>query len=121
MKSEYNIALIGDLKGCVEATLEQLTKREFPIGKIFPLETQEQDVDSETQTVMFSGKPVDVIDIEGFDWQNVDIAFFLGDIEISKTWADIASEHCVVIDNSGAFLRTSVASFSESFKSFSAL
>ncbi|MCP4323841.1 MAG: aspartate-semialdehyde dehydrogenase [Alteromonadales bacterium] len=104
MKSEYNIALIGDLKGCVEATLEVLAKRDFPIGKLFPLESESQDVDSETQSVMFSGKPVDVIDINGFDWEQVDIAFFLGDVETSKAWADIASEHCVVIDNSGAFL-----------------
>ncbi|WP_413698645.1 aspartate-semialdehyde dehydrogenase [Psychromonas sp. KJ10-10] len=29
---------------------------------------------------------------------------FLTDIETTKQWADIASEHCVVIDNSGAFL-----------------
>ncbi|MCP5078345.1 MAG: aspartate-semialdehyde dehydrogenase, partial [Psychromonas sp.] len=104
MKSEYNIALIGDLKGCIEATLEVLAKRDFPIGKIFPLETIEQDVDSETQSVMFSGKPVDVIDIEGFDWEQVDIAFFLGNVETTNLWADIASEHCVVIDNSGALL-----------------
>jgi len=104
MKSEYNIALIGDLKGSIEATLEVLAKRDFPIGKIFPLESEAQDVDSETQSVMFSGKPVDVIEIEGFDWEQVDIAFFLTDIETTKAWADIASEFCVVIDNSGAFL-----------------
>ncbi|WP_022940749.1 aspartate-semialdehyde dehydrogenase [Psychromonas hadalis] len=110
MKSEYNIALIGDLSGCIEATLEVLAKRDFPIGKIFPLQSATQDEekkeeeDSVTQTVMFSGKPVDVIDIEGFDWEPIDIAFFLSDIETTKAWADIASEHCVVIDNSGAFL-----------------
>jgi aspartate-semialdehyde dehydrogenase len=104
MKSEYNIALIGDLKGCIEATLEVLVTRDFPIGKIFPLQNDSKDEDDETQTVMFSGKPVDVIDINGFDWEKVDIAFFLTDIETTKEWADIACEHCVVIDNSGAFL-----------------
>ena len=104
MKSEYNIALIGDLKGCIEATLEVLATRDFPIGKIFPLQNEEMDVDEETQTVMFSGKPVDVLEINSFDWEKVDIAFFLTDIETTKEWADAASEHCVVIDNSGAFL-----------------
>lgn len=104
MKSEYNIAVIGDLSGCIEATLELLVTRDFPIAKLFPLQDLSQDDDEETQSVMFSGKPVDVIDINGFEWEKVDIAFFLTDIETTKTWADIASEHCVVIDNSGAFL-----------------
>lgn len=104
MKSEYNIAVIGDLSGCVEATLEVLAKRDFPIGKLFPLQVESVDEENETQSVMFSGKPVDVIDIEGFEWEQVDIAFFLTDIDTTKAWADIASEHCVVIDNSGTFL-----------------
>ena len=99
MKSEYNIALIGELKGCIDTTLEVLVKREFPVGKIFPLVKSEADID----TVMFSGKPVDAVSIETFDWQQVDIAFFLGDIETTQQWADIASEYCVVIDNTGAF------------------
>ncbi len=108
MKSEYNIAVIGDLSGCIEATLEVLVTRDFPIGKLFPLQDEPEDAfndaEKETKNVMFSGKPVDVIDINDFDWQKVDLAFFLCDIETTKAWADIASEHCVVIDNSGAFL-----------------
>ncbi|WP_413698644.1 hypothetical protein ACLKMH_13560 [Psychromonas sp. KJ10-10] len=76
MKSEYNIALIGDLKGCVEIMLEVLVARSFPVGKIFPLQTESIDeVDDETKSVMFSGKPVDVKDINSFDWEQVDIAF----------------------------------------------
>ncbi|PKF63823.1 aspartate-semialdehyde dehydrogenase [Psychromonas sp. psych-6C06] len=108
MKSEYNIAIIGDLSGCVEATLEVLAKREFPIGKLFPLHNESEIDDDEEEairSVMFSGKPVDVIDINGFDWQSVDIAFFFSDIETTNAWANIASEHCVVIDNSGAFMQ----------------
>jgi len=99
MKSEYSIALIGELKGCIETTLEVLAQREFPVGKVFPLVSGE----TETNSLMFSGKPVDVLDIADFDWQQVDIAFFLTDIETTRKWADIASEYCVVIDNSGAF------------------
>jgi len=125
MKSEYNIALIGELNGCIETTLEVLVNREFPVGKIFPLvsssdllktntiqdtsddeEFEEDEFETETvnNSVMFAGKPVDAIDIEDFDWQQVDIALFLSDIDTTKKWADIASEHCIVIDNSGAFL-----------------
>jgi aspartate-semialdehyde dehydrogenase len=105
MKSEYNIALIGDLKGCIEATLEVIVARGFPVGKVFPLHNEtEDDEEEETRSVMFSGKPVDVKAINSFDWEKVDIAFFLTDIETTQQWADIASEHCVVIDNSGAFL-----------------
>jgi aspartate-semialdehyde dehydrogenase len=106
MKSEYNIAVIGDLSGSVEAILEVLVSREFPIGKLFPLqdESLESNDEEETRSVMFSGKPVDVIDINGFEWEKVDIAFFMTDIETTQTWANIASEHCIVIDNSGTFL-----------------
>jgi aspartate-semialdehyde dehydrogenase len=100
MKSEYNIALIGELNGCIETTLEVLVKRDFPVATLFPLTTNESDIDS----VMFSGKPIDAIQIKDFDWQQVDIAFFLTDKETTQKWADIASEHCIVIDSSGAFL-----------------
>lgn len=100
MKSEYNIALIGELKGCVETTLEVLFKRDFPVAKVFPLVNSEDEIDS----LMFSGKPVDAHLIDDFDWQQVDFAFFLGNIETTRKWADVASKYCVVIDNSGAFL-----------------
>lgn len=120
MKSEYNIALIGELNGCIETTLELLNKREFPVGKIFPLanevdlfkaptlddsedENDEEEYIERANTVMYAGKPVDVIALDGFDWQQVDIAFFLTDTETTQKWADVASEYCVVIDNSGAF------------------
>ena len=99
MKTEYNIALIGELKGCVDITLEVLVKREFPVGKIFPLVNSEEEIDN----VMFSGKSFDASLIEDFDWQQVDIAFFMTDIETTLKCASIASEYCVVIDNSGAF------------------
>jgi len=104
MKSEYNIAVIGDLNGCIEATLEVLATRDFPIGKLFPLQDAAIDEENETTSVMFSGKPVDVIDINGFEWEQVDIALFLTDVKTSNAWADIASASCVVIDNSGAFI-----------------
>ena len=100
MKSEYNIALIGDLNSAIEATLEVLVSREFPVAKVFPLCEGESDVNS----IMFSGKPVDVIEIDGFDWEQIDIAFFIGDVETTNKWANIASESCVVIDSSGAFI-----------------
>jgi aspartate-semialdehyde dehydrogenase len=100
MKSEYNIALIGELKGCVDTTLEVLVKREFPVGKIFPLVNSEEDIDN----VMFSGKSIDASLIEDFDWQQVDIALFLADRDVAQQWIPIAKEHCVVIDISGYYL-----------------
>jgi len=86
MKSEYNIAIIGELKGCVDTTLEVLVKREFPVGKIYPLVNTEDDINN----VMFSGKSIDASLIDDFDWQQVDIAFFMTDIETTLKWANIA-------------------------------
>jgi aspartate-semialdehyde dehydrogenase len=127
MKSEYNIALVGELNGSIETTLEVLAQRDFPVAKVFPLvnasdifktsssspsdedfeeneDENENEFESNINSVRFAGKSIDVLDIETFDWQQADIAFFLTDIETTKKWATIASEHCVVIDNSGTFL-----------------
>ncbi|MCG6200585.1 aspartate-semialdehyde dehydrogenase [Psychromonas antarctica] len=121
MKSEYNIALIGELNGSMEITLEVLAARNFPVAKVFPLvsggqlftsapidesenEFDDEELEPQANTVMFAGKPLDVIDLDNFDWQKADIALFLTDTETTLKWADIASEYCVVIDNSGAFL-----------------
>lgn len=100
MNKEYNIALIGEIDGCIEATLEVLLKRDFAINNIFPLTVGE----SETTSVMYSGKTIDVVEIESFDWAQVDIALFLADRDVAKEWIPVAKEHCVVIDISGYYL-----------------
>lgn len=102
MNREYNIALIGEIDGCIETTLEVLLKRDFSINKIYPISIGECD----TTSVMYSGKPVDVVEIESFDWQKVDIALFLAGREVAQQWIPIAKEHCVVIDNSGYYLES---------------
>ena len=122
MKSEqnqgYNIAFIGDLAGSVEATLDVLNAREFPVAEIFPLAVDVEDEHS----LMFSGKPVYVKELAGFEWDQIDIAFFLDNIELSQEYADLASEHCVVIDNTGAFLSdASVPLIQPGISDFSAL
>ena len=100
MNKEFNIALIGEIDGCIETTLEVLLKRDFAINTLFPISVGE----SETTSVMYSGKPVDVHEIESFDWQQVDIAVFLAGRDVAQEWVQVAKEFCVVIDNSGYFL-----------------
>ena len=100
MNKEFNIALIGEIDGCIETTLEVLLKRDFAINNIYPLSVGE----CETTSVMYSGKPVDVQEVESFDWQQVDIALFLADREVAAEWIPVAKEHCVVIDISGYYL-----------------
>jgi len=100
MNKEYNIALIGEIDGCIETTLEVLLKRDFSINNLFPISVGE----CETASVMYTGKPVDVHEIESFDWQQVDIAVFLAGRDVAQEWIKIAREYCVVIDNSGYYL-----------------
>lgn len=100
MNREYNIALVGDIEGCIDTTLEVLAKRDFTINNIYPLSVGESDSNS----VMYSGKPVDVQEVQNFDWQQVDFALFLSDREVTREWAEAASEHCIVIDISGYYL-----------------
>ena len=100
MNKEFNIALIGEIDGCIETTLEVLLKRDFPINNIYPLSIGE----SETTSVMYSGKTVDVLEIDTFDWQQVDIALFLADRDVAQEWIPVAKEQCIVIDISGYYL-----------------
>lgn len=100
MNREYNVALVGDIEGCIDTTLEVLAKRDLTINKVFPLSVGEP----ETNSVMYSGKPVDVQEVQNFDWQQVDFALFLADRKVTQECAPIAKEHCIVIDISGYFL-----------------
>ena len=80
--------------------IEILEERAFPVATLYPLASSRSAGD----TVRFGGKNVDILDVEAFDWSQVEIALFSAGAEVSAKWAPIAAEHgCIVIDNTSCF------------------
>ncbi len=96
----YDIAVLGATGEVGQAILSILDKRNFPVGKLYPLASSR----SAGEPVMFKNRPVLVEDAEGFDFSKVKIAFFSAGAAISKKYVPIATEAgCIVIDNTSEF------------------
>ncbi|WP_163937345.1 aspartate-semialdehyde dehydrogenase [Paraferrimonas sp. SM1919] len=100
MSQLFNVAILGANGAVGKTLLELLPKRNFPFADIFPLASSR----SAGKTVEIEGDDVEIIDVETFDWSQVQIAFFSAGSEASKKWAPIAAEAgVVVIDNTSQF------------------
>jgi aspartate-semialdehyde dehydrogenase len=98
----YNIAIVGATGIVGETLLTLLHEREFPIEELFVLASEK----SVGEEVIFGNQPLIVESLEGFDFSQVDIAFFAAGAEISEEYVPIAVESgCTVIDKSTAFRR----------------
>ncbi|MFI3246045.1 MAG: aspartate-semialdehyde dehydrogenase [Ferrimonas sp.] len=96
----YNIAVLGATGAVGQTMIEILEQREFPVAQLFPLASAR----SVGKTITFQGQTIDVIDVDSFDWSQVDIGLFSAGGTISEKWAPIAAEAgCVVIDNTSHF------------------
>ncbi|KEY60085.1 aspartate-semialdehyde dehydrogenase [Serratia sp. DD3] len=100
MSDGWNIALLGATGAVGEALLELLQERQFPLGELFPLASER----SAGATVRVNGKSIRVENAEGFDWSQVQLAFFAAGCEAAARYADEAANMgCLVIDTSGYF------------------
>lgn len=100
MSQEFNIAILGATGAVGEAMFEVLKEREFPIGDLFLLASEE----SEGKSYRFNGKTIHVNSVEDFDWSQVHIALFAVDAALSEQWAPIATdEGVIVIDSSSKY------------------
>ena len=98
--SVIDVAVIDPQGLAGEALLTLLHEREFPLGEVYPLASEE----SAGQTLLFGGKRKTTKDIAQFDFSGVRIAFFCGTAELTRAYAEQAAESgCIVIDSSGAF------------------
>lgn len=96
----YDIAVLGATGEVGQAILSILEKRNFPVGKLYPLASSR----SAGKPIMFKNRPVMVEEAEGFDFSKVKIAFFSAGAEVSKKYVPIAtSTGCIVIDNTSQF------------------
>lgn len=97
--AEYDVAVV-DAGGAVgEAVIDLLEQRRFPVRTLYPLTAGEGG-----EKLPFRGKRVLVQEPDGFDYSQVDLAFFCGGPGYSEAHApQAAAAGCSVIDCSGRF------------------
>ena len=96
----FTVAIVGATGAVGETMLSILAERDFPVGKLVLLASAR----SAGTEVDFNGQKVDVLDLETFDPNGVDIALFSAGGSVSKEYAPkFAAAGAVVIDNSSTF------------------
>lgn len=100
MRNTYDIAIVGATGTVGEALLSLLAERDFPIGTLHLLDTD----DLAGTRLEFGGSYVKVERLEDFDFSQVQIAFFATSEEVSATFVPVAAlAGCVAIDHSAQF------------------
>ncbi len=100
MSDGWNIALLGATGAVGSAVLELLTERQFPVGELFLLASE----NSAGESVRVDGKNHQVRSATDFDWAQAQLAFFVAGNEASAQYAEqAASAGCLVIDSSPLF------------------
>ena len=94
-----NIAIVGATGNVGIKTLEILEKKELSIDNLYLIASPK----SAGKKIRFQGKDHEVFNLESFDFSKVKIAFFAAGGKISEQFAEKASKHCLVIDNSSFF------------------
>lgn len=100
MGEGWNIAVVGATGAVGEAILELLQEREFPIGELTAIASE----DSIGKSVRVNSKSVAVQGINNIEWADIQLVFFAAPTEISAQYAQQAADAgCIVIDCSGIF------------------
>lgn len=100
MSDGWNIALLGATGAVGRAVLELLTERQFPVGELFLLASE----NSAGESVRVDSKNHTVTDAREFDWSQAQLAFFVAGTEASAQYAEqAANSGCLVIDSSPLF------------------
>jgi aspartate-semialdehyde dehydrogenase len=100
MKDAVNVAVVGATGMVGETMLEILAERDFPIGQLYALASE----NSVGKTVQFGRQEVVCDDLAMHDFSDTDIALFSAGGSVSAEHAPrAAAAGCVVIDNTSHF------------------
>ncbi len=100
MSQGWNIAVLGATGAVGSALLECLAERQFPVGHLHLLASE----NSAGESIRFAGKNYQVSDAADFEWSDVQLAFFVAGSEATTRYAELAAEAgCLVIDSSGVY------------------
>ena len=96
----YRVAVVGATGAVGREMLKTVAERRFPVADIAALASAR----SAGQEVSFGDKTLKVQNLEKFDWNGWDIAFFSPGAEVSAVHAPrAAAAGCLVIDNTSHF------------------
>lgn len=100
MSESYNIAVVGATGAVGDTILRVLEEEGFPVDQLYPL-ASERSVGEE---VNFNGQSWTVQALDGFNFADVDMAFFSAGKKVSEAYVPQAAQTgCIVIDNTSAF------------------
>jgi len=100
MSKQYDVCILGATGAVGGAMLSILESRKFPERNLYPLASSR----SAGSKVIFNGKEITVLDVEGFDFSKASIGLFSAGGSVSEKYAPIAAAAgCVVIDNTAHF------------------
>ena len=100
MNKTFDIAVVGATGVVGEAMLEILAEREFPVGAVYALASEQ----SVGKTVEFGRRQLVVENLADFDFARAQIGLFSAGASVSAEFAPRAAEAgCVVIDNTSNF------------------
>ena len=100
MNKTYDIAVVGATGVVGESMLEILAERQFPVGDIHALASEQ----SVGKTVEFGRRQLSVQNLADFDFSQVQIGLFSAGASVSAEHAPRAADAgCVVIDNTSYF------------------
>ena len=122
LKTDFDVILTTDIRGCKFLNLKkykaniintpQFTSNLFLLPLYFTLVRSRSLLTAHpmtsvqlivTKKISFNGKDCEVLNLETFDFTNVEITFFAAGGKISEQYAAKAAKHSTVIDNSSYF------------------
>jgi aspartate-semialdehyde dehydrogenase len=100
MSRRVDVALIGASGVVGEPLLATLEARNFPVAELYCLD----EGDAVGETLRQFGKSITITSVADFDFSQVQLVFFCGEVETAVAHAERAVDAgCTVIDCSGAF------------------
>ena len=94
-----NIAIVGATGNVGRKMLEVLEQKKLPIDELYLVASAK----SAGQKIRFNGKEHEVYNLEKYDFSKAEITFFAAGGNISEKYAEKASKHSTIIDNSSFF------------------
>ena len=94
-----NICIVGATGNVGRKILDVLDKKNFSFDNLYLVASEK----SAGQKILFKKKEYTISNLEKFDFSNCDITFFSAGAEIAEKYANKASKHSIVIDNSSFF------------------
>lgn len=94
------VAVVGATGAVGRLLLEILEERNFPVEEMYALASPR----SEGESLSWRDDQISVQTLEGFDFSQVDLAFFAAGSSVAETYAPVAvAADCTVIDNSSRY------------------